>query len=87
MCVCVCLEERHRNKCLNSNCRKLPVASAAATAAVVVCIVAAVVALVVIAFIAEAYAVTNAMLLVAASLLTLLSAVDKRLMRLTFSGS
>lgn len=85
----MCLEERHRNKCLNSNCRKLPVASAAAaTAAVVVCIVAAVVVVfVVIAFIAEAYAVTNAMLLVAASLLTLLSAVDKRLMRLTFSGS
>lgn len=81
----MCLEERHRNKCLNSNCRKLPVASAAAV--VVICIVAAVVALVVIAFIAEAYAVTNAMLLVAASLLTLLSAVDKRLMRLTFSGS
>lgn len=85
----MCLEERHRNKCLNSNCRKLPVATAAATAdVVVVCIVAAVVVVfVVIAFIAEAYAVTNAMLLVAASLLTLLSAVDKRLMRLTFSGS
>lgn len=64
--MCVCLEERHRNKCLNSNCRKLPVASAVATAAVVVCIVAAVVVVfVVIAFIAEAYAVTNAMLLVA----------------------